>query len=97
MPIAMSVQLIYLFFRACLQANSSRFGKYLELKFDQNIHIKGTRVTHYLLEKSRVTQQAGGERNFHVFYYLKAARENQELMPVPVCGRVLPGLIRCVM
>ncbi|KAI6649740.1 hypothetical protein LOD99_6529 [Oopsacas minuta] len=52
--------------------NSSRFGKYIELTFDTNRVVTGAKMAQYLLEKSRITFQAVGERNFHVFYYLLA-------------------------
>jgi len=50
--------------------NSSRFGKYIEIIFDSNNVIAGCRITHYLLEKGRITYQAEGERNFHFFYQI---------------------------
>jgi myosin heavy subunit len=48
--------------------NSSRFGKWMEIKFDCDQTICGCVTTSYLLEKGRVVQQAENERNFHVFY-----------------------------
>lgn len=48
--------------------NSSRFGKFIELRFNKNIQIEGALMYEYLLEKSRVVYQGEGERNFHVFY-----------------------------
>lgn len=56
--------------RTGINANSSRFGKFLDLSLTRSGKVTGARVSVYLLEQSRVVQQPDGERNFHVFYYL---------------------------
>lgn len=49
--------------------DSSRFGKYFLLFVDlASKQIKGSKIENYLLEKSRVVQQAETERNYHIFY-----------------------------
>jgi|MDSY01.1.fsa_nt_gb hypothetical protein len=53
--------------------NSSRFGKWTSLHFSSLGNIYSAEITQYLLEKSRVTFQNEGERNYHIFYQLFAA------------------------
>ncbi|KAM7466320.1 hypothetical protein LguiB_013882 [Lonicera macranthoides] len=50
--------------------NSSRFGKFVEIQFDQRGRISGAAVRTYLLERSRVCQVSDPERNYHCFYML---------------------------
>ncbi|KAH9127251.1 hypothetical protein AeMF1_002429 [Aphanomyces euteiches] len=56
--------------------NSSRFGKFSELQFNDEYELVGARCNTYLLEKSRVSTHGKGERNYHIFYQLLAAPED---------------------
>jgi myosin-5 len=69
--------------------NSSRFGKYTQLQFDQGekamrtfagkadtkCKLAGSKCDVYLLEKNRVTYHDTEERTYHVFYQIIAADE----------------------
>lgn len=58
--------------------NSSRFGKFIEIWFNDSPNgirsntkqILGSSNTTYLLEKTRVVHQDPDERNYHIFYQL---------------------------
>ncbi|CAO3692449.1 unnamed protein product [Rhizopus stolonifer] len=52
--------------------NSSRFGKYIEIQFDDGANIVGAKIRTYLLERSRLIYQPETERNYHIFYQLCA-------------------------
>lgn len=48
--------------------NSSRFGRFTQIHYDNKGVIGSSKILTFLLEKSRVTEQAANERNFHIFY-----------------------------
>lgn len=58
--------------------NSSRFGKYIDIHFDDNGVIKGAKIEQYLLEKSRIVYQNNGERNYHIFYAMVGGLSKDE-------------------
>jgi len=72
--------------------NSSRFGKYTQLQFDQGdkamaqyaskdavkCKLAGSKCEVYLLEKNRITYHDSAERTYHVFYQLIAAPDSQK-------------------
>ncbi|KDO30119.1 hypothetical protein SPRG_05311 [Saprolegnia parasitica CBS 223.65] len=47
--------------------NSSRFGKLIQMNFDQGL-LTSASIQTYLLEKVRLVTQSKGERNYHIFY-----------------------------
>lgn len=54
-------------------SSCSRFGKFVEIQFDNRGRISGAAVRTYLLERSRVCQISDPERNYHCFYLLCSA------------------------
>lgn len=77
-PSFIELQILYhlfdwlVFIFACLEP-CSRFGKFVEIQFDQRGMISGAAIRTYLLERSRVCQVSDPERNYHCFYMLCAA------------------------
>ncbi|XP_059069015.1 myosin-3 isoform X2 [Cryptomeria japonica] len=66
--------------------NSSRFGKLISIHFNSSGKISGANIQTHMLEKSRIVQQAQGERSYHIFYQLcagasHALREKLNLKP----------------
>ena len=58
--------------------NSSRFGKYIDIRFTRSGKLTGASIETYLLEKVRLIHPSANERNYHVFYqFLSGAREEQ--------------------
>lgn len=55
-------------------ANSSRFGKFIEVHLAKTAEVVGATLRPYMLEASRVSGDLPrGERTYHIFYLLKAA------------------------
>ncbi|KAI8318560.1 hypothetical protein GQ54DRAFT_266754 [Martensiomyces pterosporus] len=67
--------------------NSSRFGKFLEIRFNERHAIEAAFIRTYLLERSRLVYQPATERNYHIFYQLLSA--------IPQEDRQQLGLVDC--
>ena len=53
--------------------NSSRFGRYVLVRFSADYQVIGAQVRTFLLERSRVTAASNeGERAYHVLYQVSA-------------------------
>jgi myosin heavy subunit len=59
--------------------NSSRFGKYNRIFFNNTGALADASITTYLLESSRVVAHAEKERNYHVFYEMLAGLSDEKL------------------
>eukprot|EP00759_Apiculatamorpha_spiralis_P035995 PhF_6_TR36369/c0_g1_i1/m.53425/K10357/MYO5; myosin V len=59
--------------------NSSRFGKFMRVKFDTRGFLNGAYITKYLLEKSRIVTAAANERLYHSFYLVVRGRDADPL------------------
>uniref|UniRef100_A0AAY4CNV2 Myosin IXA n=1 Tax=Denticeps clupeoides TaxID=299321 RepID=A0AAY4CNV2_9TELE len=62
--------------------NSSRFGKFIQVNYQESGTVRGAYVEKYLLEKSRLSRSKFLcmllHRNYHVFYYLLAGAREEE-------------------
>eukprot|EP01060_Flectonema_neradi_P036262 TRINITY_DN6929_c2_g1_i3.p1 TRINITY_DN6929_c2_g1~~TRINITY_DN6929_c2_g1_i3.p1 ORF type:complete len:1203 (+),score=274.30 TRINITY_DN6929_c2_g1_i3:110-3610(+) len=59
--------------------NSSRFGKFMKVKFDAQGFLMGAHITKYLLEKSRIVTASPGERVYHSFYLVLRGKDTASL------------------
>ena len=58
--------------------NSSRFGKYIDVRFTIRGKLSGASIETYLLEKVRLIHPGKNERNYHIFYqFLEAASDSE--------------------
>jgi myosin-5 len=58
--------------------NSSRFGKFIDIRFTASGKLSGASIETYLLEKVRLIHPGVGERNYHVFYQFLSSVTNKE-------------------
>lgn len=59
--------------------NSSRFGKFIEIRFNATGTLVSASIETYLLEKVRLISQSEGERNYHIFYEMLTGMSDEDL------------------
>ncbi|CAK0813139.1 unnamed protein product [Prorocentrum cordatum] len=69
--------------------NSSRFGKFISINFDAGGKLQSSRISNYLLEKSRIVTQQPEERGYHAFYQILRGAGGLGLEPPLALGE--PG------
>lgn len=84
--------LVEAFGNACtaINDNSSRFGKYLEMKFTRGGTVVGAQISEYLLEKSRVIHQAVWVSVLH-----EVPDNTLSIIPTSFCKRTRAGRDLC--
>jgi myosin V len=70
--------------------NSSRFGKFLDVRFHTDGRLKSASIQTYLLEKVRLVAPGFGERNYHIFYELLAGLSPKERNEMGLADRQGP-------
>jgi myosin heavy subunit len=64
--------------KTLMNNNSSRFGKFILVSFNDNGKICSAKIFNYFLEKSRIVKVHPNERNYHIFYqFLKGANDTE--------------------
>ena len=69
--------------KTSMNNNSSRYGKFLMLNFDNSGTLCGANIRTYLLEKTRVVQQGNLERGYHIGYMLCQSAELAPMLGLP--------------
>ena len=69
--------------KTSMNNNSSRYGKFLMLQFDNSGQLAGAHIKTYLLEKTRVVSPGPMERGYHVGYMLCQSRELAGILGLP--------------
>lgn len=69
--------------------NSSRFGKYIDIRFTRSGKLSGASIETYLLEKVRLIHPGAGERNYHIFYQFLSSATAVQRSALRLTGKSL--------
>ena len=62
-----------------LNANSTRFAKFVDLNYSRNGELLSANIGTSMLEKSRVTLESANDRNYLLFYYMLSGLDKTTL------------------